>query len=454
MNEVTPIPDTLQYLLSEGTKTGFSTVEAFGEKIAKQEYECFPDEPASLHTVETQRVTVRAFREIGNPVGFTLSKPGSNSIKSAFLNIYGTHLPDQKENYHHQLPSTVKEISPTIFDNSSDTIDIHAFNELIDRINEIIISPPFQGLKLKKIHLSKTLKKTYIANTNHLDARYKKTNFNLVLTFMLGANRIDISENRVFFSQLEPYKIISRAFNLLNSLTETPETPVTTGKNKNLYLILSPEASAFILKEFSPYFKIRADREMMNINYPAILNIVDNPFMDGQAGSVPFDDEGVQTRGQKQGVPAETSLVRKGVFSQVITDLASAFRTGSPSTGNGFRNDRFPFPSVQFSNLFIKPTVLPLKNLMTDANEGVLVSLLKLKAIDKKGYLFSAYGYRFKGGDMQEPVHVYFKTTFRSYLLHILKVSKEIKFFCSAFNIGSPYILCAARNKEDNVLVI
>jgi predicted Zn-dependent protease len=441
MNDSISISETLQHLLAEGTQTGFSTIEAFAEKIGKQEYECFPDEPPSLHATQTQKVTVRAFRDTGDPVGFTLSKPGLPAIKSAFLNIYGTHLPDQKDNYRRQLPSTVKEISPSIFDQSIDAVDIHAFNELIDHINEIIISPPFQGLKLKKIHLAKTLKKTYIANTNQLDAKYKKTNFNLVLSFMLGINRIDISENRVFFQHLEPYKIISRGFNLLNSLTETT---VSVGKRKNLYLILSPEASAFILKEFSHYFKIRADREMMNIHYPSILNIIDNPFMDRQAGSVPFDDEGVQVQ------PGEKYLIQKGVFSQVITDLSTAFQTNNPSTGNGSRNERSTFPSVQFSNLYIKPTVLPLKNLMTGAKEGVLVSLLKLKSVDKTGYLFSAYGYRFNGDDMLEPVHLYFKTTFRSYLLHILKISKEIKFFYSVSNIGSPYILLEARHKQDS----
>jgi predicted Zn-dependent protease len=431
------ISAALQHLLTEGTNTGFSTVEAFAEKTGKQEYECFPDEPPSLHSTQTQKVTVRAFRDTGDPVGFTLSKPDLPEIKSAFLNIYGTHLPDQKENYRQKLPSTVKGISPAVFDESIDAVDIHAFNELIDRINEVTISPPFQGLKLKKIHLAKTLKKTYIANTNQLNAKYKKTNFNLVLSFILSINRIDISENRVFFQHLEPYKIISRGFNLLNSLTETT---VSTDNRKNLYLILSPEASAFILKEFSHYFKIRADSEMMNIHYPSILNIIDNPLIDGQAGSVPFDDEGVQM------YLGETYLIQKGVFSQVITDLSTAFQTNNPSTGNGFRNERSTFPSVQFSNLYIKPTVLPLKNLMTDAGEGVLVSLLKLKSIDKTGYHFSAYGYRFKGDDMLEPVHFYFRTTFRSYLLHILKISKEIKFFYSVFNIGSPYVLVEARN--------
>jgi PmbA protein len=432
---------TLQTVLDQGEKTGFSTVEAFAETIEKHEYECFPDEPPSLHAIDTQQVTVRAFWDSGNPVGFSLSKPNFDSIKSAFSTIYTSSLPDEKENYGSLLPGEAKKSSVIIFDESINSVDVHTFNEFIDGINEIMISPPFQGLKIQKIHLAKTLKKIYIANTNNLNVKYRKTNFNMTLSFTLGPNRMDISENRIFFQQFEPYKIISRGYNLLNSLTQAG---VSSGKH--MALILSPEASAFILREFSHYFKISADKEIMNIHYPSILNLVDNPAMDDQVGSVPFDDEGMQS--------GEKYLIQKGFFSSVISDIASAFQNNTRSTGSGFRKDRSMFPSVEFSNLYIKPTVLPLKNLMSDAGEGVLVSLLKLKAIDNNGYLFSAYGYRFRNDDLLEPVHFYFRTSFRSYFLKISKISKEIKFFYSSANIGSPYILLEARKQADNLFEI
>jgi predicted Zn-dependent protease len=356
---------TLQTVLDQGEKPGFSIVEAFAETIEKQEYQCFPDEPPSLHAIDSQRVTVRAFWDSGDPVGFSLSKPNLDSIKSAFSTIYTSSLPDEKENYGHLLPGEAKKTTVNIFDESFHAVDIHTFNEFIDGINEIMISPPFQGLKIQKIHLAKRLKKIYIANTNNLNIKYRKTSFNMILSFTLGVNRMDISENRVFFQQFEPYKIISRGFNLLNSLTEAG---VSAGKH--MPLILSPEASAFILREFSHYFKISADKEIMNIHYPSILNLVDNPAVDDQVGSVPFDDEGMQS--------GEKYLIQKGVFSSVISDIASAFQNNTRSTGSGFRNERSSFPQVEFSNLYIKPTVLPLKNLMGDAGEGVLVSLLFL----------------------------------------------------------------------------
>jgi len=434
--------EIIQNILEQGIKSGFSTVEAYGEKTKKQEYEYFTDYKIQNHSSATHRVTTRAFWEMGDPVGFSLSKPGLNEIKTAFSTVYSINLPIQAKNYAHLLPAAVGRVNVNIYDDTVETIDAHRFNELLDQIHEILISPSFKDLGLRKIHFSKALRKIYIANTNNLNAKYIKTHFNLLLTVGLGDNLIDISDSRTFFWQIEPFKLISRAYNLLNSLTERK----FSSDQKNIYLVFSPEASAFILREFSDYFKVKADKKLMDIPFPSILNVVDDPLMDGNAGSVPFDDEGVQS--------GEKYLIRKGTFSHLISDIQSAFQFGTRSTGNGFRDERSLFPSVRFSNLYIKSTVLSLKNLMEDAGEGILVSLLKLKYIEKEGYVFSAYGYRFSGNNLLEPVHFYFRTTFLSYFLSILKVSKEIKFFYSNFNIGSPYILLEAKRKTSDLLSI
>jgi len=435
--------DIIQCVLSEGESTGFAAVEAFGESIEKHEYEESPGEPVFTHFSETQRVTARAFWDTGDPLGFTLSKPHTASIKSAFLNIYSTNLPDTQPNFRHLLPSSVDQKSPSICDNDIGNVDTGTFDELMDQVAEAIIASPFQEMKLNKVTFSKSLKKIYIANSNRLDSKYIKTLYDLVITLSLKQNRVDIAESRVFFNQLHPHKMLSRAYNLLYSLGEAGSMKI---QRNHLPIIFSPEASSFILREFSNYFRVRADKEFMQIQYPSILNIIDNPFMDNQPGSVPFDDEGIQG--------GEKYLVRKGTFSQVITDISTAFEGNTQSSGNGFRSRRSPFPIPKFSNLYIKPTVLPVKNLMTEAKEGVLVSVLRLKAIDAHGYLFSAYGYRFNAEEMMEPVHFYFRTSLRSFLLNIIKISREIRFFYNTFNAGSPYILVEAGSKPDHMYEI
>jgi predicted Zn-dependent protease len=245
----------------------------------------------------------------------------------------------------------------------------------------------------------------------------------------------------VYFSHIDPFKMISRAFNLLNSLAEGPHL-----LKKNEFLVLSPESSTLILKEFAQYFKCHPPAKQTDMQFPAVLSIADDAMLDFLPGSAPFDDEGMET--------SETYLIKKGKMEQKISDINSAFALGQPSTGNGFRLNRAIFPEINFSNLYIKPSVLSLKNLMKRSVNGILVSLIKLKFIELEDYIFSAYGFRYQNDELLEPVHFYFRTNFLSYFLNILNVSKEIKFFYHDYNIGSPYILVKAAALDDHILKI
>jgi len=434
---------TTAYLLEEGRKTGFSAVEAFAEKTERREYVAIPGEAPLVHTRDSRRASTRAFWDSGSPVGFSLSRPDAAAIKAAYANIYAAHFPDQGLNFGKLLPAAVQKVDLAVYDQQAGEVDVNSFNQMQELLDEIMSELPFQGLELLKIQLIKEIGKIYIANTNGLDAKYIKSRFSLNLSVALHGNRMDVNQTRVFFQQLDPLRLISRALNLLESL---PRDESLLQVPPQAYLIFSPESAAFILREFSHYFKTKADPALQRIQFPAQLNITDNPLLNGQAGSVPFDDEGVQG--------GETFLIRKGVFENVIRDLAGAVENGGSSTGNGFRNHRTPFPAVRFSNLYIKPTVLPLKNLRSDAGEGIVVSLVKLKATTNQGYLFSAYGYRFKEHQIMEPVHFYLRTTFRSFLTGILKISKEIKYFHGNYTIGSPYLLARGDRQPDGVLLV
>ncbi len=425
-------------VLKQGKKSGFSEVEAYREKVEKNEYEQFFDYHAD-HSVKKDRLMVRAFWEYGDPVGFSLSNPGMESIRSAFLDICSLSVPDRKHNYSHLLPDSVDRIQLAIFDDSINLEDNQRFSDLVETINEILVT--FPGLILKKIYFSQSLKKVYIGNTRQLNIKYKKTNFNLKLKFSMKDNIIEINRNTTYFRNIDPYKLIPRAFNLLNSLTDN------TRVNKKVnHFIFSPEASVFILNEFSDHFKLDRQEGLQNLRLSSALNIADNPFMNEQSGSVPFDDEGVQS--------GEKNLVEKGIFYKAISNLEIAFQKHTGSSGNGFRSEISLFPRVRFSNLYIKPSVVSLNKLIQEVGQGILVSLLKLKYTEKNQYVFSAYGFNFKEGNIEEPVHFYFKTSFVSYFVNLLKVSREIKFFYNTFNIGSPYILTEAKWKSDNLFEI
>ncbi len=422
----------IKAVVTEGIKAGFSAVEVFQERISQQEFEKFVDYTAA-HSLNFNRIKVRSFWDTGDPMGFSLCNPDSKRIKSAFSDIYSTGVPQEKKNYGHLLPRSAQKIKMNIFDEGIDGVDNKEFVDLSDRIHEIVVS--FPGLQVQKIRLVKTLKKVYLANTHGLDIKYKKTSFALIVNLAFKNAWLETSDQRVFFNHIDPVKLISRASNLLHTLTDN--APSTESRNR---IILSPEAAAVIIREFSRFFKLGIGKQRLDMNFPPVINLIDDPLLDGQVGSVPFDDEGIQS--------GEKYLIKKGYMANLISDLQTSFRHDTKSSGNGFRQDRSVFPMIRFSNLYIKPSVLSLTNLMKDAQDGLIVALVKLKYIDNGDYFFSAYGYCFNGGQILEPVHFYFKTTFLSFFLNVLRVSKEIRFFPGTFTIGSPYMLLEMKKNR------
>ncbi len=428
----------IQSILSQGEKHGFSTVEMFREKKEWQEYERYNGH-IFFHEVWNNHLTVRAFRESGDPVGFYLSNPTDAAMKRAFSQVGAVNIPDQKPNFADYLPVSVQKVGTNIFDPTVESFGRKDFEALLERLDEHL--QEFPDLSLRKVRLLKILKKIYVANTNGLNGKYKKSQFNLIMSLASGDNMVEINENKIYFAQLDPGRTIIRGDNLLRSLTDRPDKDARTR-----YLILAPEASALVLKEFSHHFKLKEQSRLPNMLFSPVLNIVDDPSLDGQSGSVIFDDEGVQSRG--------AYIIEKGAFSGAISNVETAFLNNRSSSGNGFRPASTPFPQVQFSNLYIKPTVLGLDTLMKEAGRGILVSLAKVKLVERDGIVFSAYGYRFRGVDRGQPVHFHFKTSFLSYFMKVLRVSKEIKFFHSQFNVGSPFLLVEGKYKSPSIFEI
>jgi len=425
-------------VLVEGKRAGFATVEAFGEKVERREYERFTDYRAS-HGVTLDQVTIRAFRDSGDPLGIMLPRPDAASIRRAFHDLGAVNIPDKKPNHAEHLPPSVRRSRVVIYDAEIERDGDARFDSLVERIAEIPVLYP--GLTLEKIAFGQSLRKIYLANSRGLRTKYRKTIFDLKLTLSLQGNVIEINETSTHFNGLNPSRLTTRAYNLLNSLTD--ETTVDPGIS---FFLFSPEAATVLLREFSGHFKAGETHPAGRIQFPAALTLVDRPLLDFQPGSAPCDDEGVQT--------GDTLLVDKGVWVGSISDLRTASRFGISSSGNGFRREPDIFPEVEFSNLCIKPSVMALKKVMDEAGRGILVSLIKPKLVEKGKSLFSAYGYHFSGNELRQPVHLYFSTDFLSFFMGVGRVTREMRFFHGHINVGSPYLLVAVHRERDGSFLI
>lgn len=423
----------LETILKMGREAGFSTVEVFEEKVRRQESDG-SDRSLSQHEVESDRVLVRVFRDTGDPLGLSLSAPDSRQVKIGLAGLASGSLLDRKKNFAQLLPHGAQKVKLSIYDPGIELWDEAQAADLREKLRECLVT--FPGLHLKKFQFSRALKKVYLANTRGFFAKYKKTHFQVQASFMLKDHALELSESRAFCRDFDPQRLVARGANLLGALAADPEPAVIGGE----FVVMSPEASAQVLKEFSPGFKLeRSAARGRGTAASAQVSIIDHGAMDGQPGSAPFDDEGTAAE--------EKYLVNKGVAVGAVADIRTAFAAGGKPTGNGFRDERGLFPQVQFSNLFIRPSNDSLAQLLLQARQGVLVYLVKPMGAGRHSgeFLFSAYGYFFNGNEIARPVHFHFATTMRSYLLHVLAVSRELRFFHSRANIGSPYLLLQGR---------
>ena len=430
----------LESVLKTGTEAGFATVEAFVEKAVRQEVSG-SEGPLALHEARGHRLAVRAFRETGDPLGFGLSAPDARQVKRAFAEIAAASAVDRRKNFAQLLPRGASRCRLDIFDPGIEAWDEGQAADLRERLRECLVS--FPGLRLKRFQLTRELKKVYLANTRGFEAKYKKTLYQVQAWFQGRDHQLALAESRTHWRNFDPQRLAARGANLLGALGAEPEA-LEAGVE---FIVMSPEASAQLLKEFSPWLKLdRPGTRERAVAASSRVSILDNPALDQQPGSVPFDDEGTPA--------AEKYLLNKGVAAAAASDIRTAFEQGGVSSGNGFRDEGGVFPAVRFSNLFFKPSNSSLARLLERAGSGVLVYLAKRQG---PGRLpgetrFAAHGYRFAGGEVTRPLQFRLAFSMRSYLLHVAEVSRELRFFHSRANVGSPYLLLQGRRDESGAL--
>jgi predicted Zn-dependent protease len=321
-------------LLNLGKSAGFEATEVCWEKSKKTIFESLEDHYAD-HSVESNNAAIRVFYKGGNPAGVRISNPSLSYSKTLFSNLSTQNIPVKGINFSPKLPGQARKIKVDIFDNTIQVLNNSTFKELVEQIYEHLCS--YSDLKIKKISLVKEELKKYLGNSKGLNIKYRKTLFTLMIKFVFKDNIMDVVEAKTHFGDLEPVTLLSRTFSLINSITK-----YAAPYRKNCMMILSPEASTLIMKELAPCFKLsqRDQIKPPKAAFPPILNIVDHPLMDRQAGSVPFDDEGVQSD--------EKFLIKKGYFKRYISNLNEAHKHNLASTGNGFRSSKSIFPQINF----------------------------------------------------------------------------------------------------------
>jgi TldD protein len=97
-----------------------------------------------------------------------------------------------------------------------------------------------------------------------------------------------------------------------------------------------------------------------------LVDIVDDPSLDGGYASYFFDDEGM--------LSAPTTIVDKGIFRSGISDLLSARTLDLKRTANGRRQDYTRKPYARMSNTYFLPGKTSLDDLFAQVDRGVYLN--------------------------------------------------------------------------------
>ncbi len=98
------------------------------------------------------------------------------------------------------------------------------------------------------------------------------------------------------------------------------------------------------------------------------VSIIDDPLMDYNFASAPFDDEGVATY--------KKDVVYNGKLNTLLHNLKTAKKQGVKSTGNGFKSSYASSVGVSESNMYIACGDKNFDDLLKEINNGVLITEL------------------------------------------------------------------------------
>ncbi len=199
--------------------------------------------------------------------------------------------------------------------------------------------------------------------------------------------------------------------------------------------------------------RLRSVMEIGREFAPEDVTIVDDGSLEGEAGYIPFDDEGV--------LSARTPLIEEGHLAGRMHNRETAEIMDETVTGNGRALSVFHQPIVRMTNTFMEPKTASVDDLFHEVDDGIYACGVIGGQTNLEMFTFtSAYGFRVKNGKRKKMFRdIVLSGNVFSTLKNIRGVADDLKLYgglggCGKggqaplpVSYGGPHILI------DNVLV-
>jgi len=130
---------------------------------------------------------------------------------------------------------------------------------------------------------------------------------------------------------------------------------------------------------------------------PDFLNITEDGSLEGEAGFIKFDCEGVPSR--------RNPLIEGGVLAGRLHNRETAAKMGERPTGNARAISYRYAPIVRMTNTFMEPGETPLEQMLQETEDGIYAIGMLGGQTNMEMFTFSAEeAYRIRGGKIAEKI--------------------------------------------------
>lgn len=331
--------------------------------VSNRNESCYVFEKYSVISQEKIQSDQMALRIVGdNNIGYSTASGHydsdemlNNALETFKYNTEQCKMGD----YNYCFTKTVVQI----YDSQIENIDYLFIQNVKKKLEELLFTLPRFRCQIQCI-VDDIFYYKFFCDKKGYDYNYKKT----ILKVQFEA----FSENNdlLFYyrdGKCKLYDFVDKIASKVSLQQNLPYHQIRELKLKNVFF--SPLAVYCIAKNYLG-MSLNGKLTMKQLNsqlFGRNVNILDCGITDWQIGSQPFDDEGVMCR--------STKLVQEGKINEFYSDIVTAQKRKTRSSGNGKRGWCTP-PAPFYNNLIISSS-LEYQNLLDNTQEGYYIDFLK-----------------------------------------------------------------------------
>jgi len=323
----------------------------------------------------------------------------------------------------------------------------------LKRIDRAIINLPFK-VPMRQLSFSASHEKKLFVNSEgaNIKAEFPRTSF---LWFITVAEKQKTKQKYLSYNltkgleALDEWKldstIVEQAKALHNNLVNGIKPP-----KEEIDLVLGPEVVGITVHESTghPYEADRilgreaaqagesfVTRDMLKTKIGAeIVNVSEDPTLEGSSGFYLYDDEGVKAR--------KRQLIKNGNINEFLNNRQTAKTLGIKSNASARAVSFQREPIVRMANTFMEPGDWEKDEIIQETKKGIYIKNFMEWNIDDKRYnqkYVGAEAYLIKNGEICEPVvNPAIEVTTPAFYSAINAIAKDVELFAGTCGKGEP----------------